>query len=117
MNTKIITTPKGERLAILPADEYEDMCDALIHAEAMAEYRDGRDEGISLDEMQALLDAPTPLAFWRAKRGISQSGLALTVGATPEQIASVESRAERGSLDLMTRIAQILKIKVEELID
>jgi hypothetical protein len=35
MNAKLVTTPGGEKLAILPAEEYEDMCDALAHATAM----------------------------------------------------------------------------------
>jgi PHD/YefM family antitoxin component YafN of YafNO toxin-antitoxin module len=44
MTAKFITTPGGERLAILPVEEYEDMRDALAHARAMAEYRAGGDE-------------------------------------------------------------------------
>ena len=32
MTAKFIITPGGEKLAILPADEYEDMRDALAHA-------------------------------------------------------------------------------------
>ena len=31
MNAKFIVTPGGEKLAILPADEYETMRDALVH--------------------------------------------------------------------------------------
>jgi hypothetical protein len=63
MTAKLITTPGGELLAILPAHEYEDLCDALAHATAMADYRAGRDEGLTSDEVDALLAAPTPLAF------------------------------------------------------
>jgi hypothetical protein len=71
MTVKFVVTPGGEKLAILPASEFEDMRDILIHKKAMADYRSGRSEGISLDEMDALLAAPTPLSFWRAKRGLT----------------------------------------------
>jgi DNA-binding XRE family transcriptional regulator len=116
LNAKIITTPKGERLAILSADDYEDMRDALIHAEAMADFRAGRDEGVTLDEMQALLDAPTPLAFWRAKRGMTQAALAKAAKTTQPHIADLESGKHGGSLEVMARIAVALRIKVDELV-
>ena len=115
MNAKIITTPKGERLAILPAEEYEDMVDSLIHAEAMAEYRSGKDEGISLEEMQVLLDAPTPLAFWRSKRGLSESELAQSSGIAVADIQAIESAQRTGLAEEMTRIATALKVGVGEL--
>ena len=46
MTAKLITTPGGEKLAILPAGEYEDLCDALAHANAMAEYRAGHGRAV-----------------------------------------------------------------------
>ena len=74
MTAKFIVTPGGEKLAILPAEEYEDMRDALIQESAMADYHAGRVGALTLDEVQALLAAPTPLAFWRAKRGLGSGG-------------------------------------------
>ena len=44
MTTKLVVTPGGEKLAILPAQEYEDMRDALIHQSALSDYRAGRTE-------------------------------------------------------------------------
>jgi DNA-binding XRE family transcriptional regulator len=116
VNAKIITTPKGERLAILPAEEYEDMSDALLHAQAMADYREGRDEGITLAEMQNLLDAPTPLAFWRAKRGMTQASLAEAVGLTEAHIEAIESGSVAAALEVMVKIAAVLDVRNEELL-
>jgi hypothetical protein len=42
MPVKFITTPGGGKLAILSAQEYEDMRDAFVHQRAMADYRAGR---------------------------------------------------------------------------
>jgi DNA-binding XRE family transcriptional regulator len=116
LNAKIITTPKGERLAILPAEEYEDMCDALIHAQAMADYREGRDESITLAEMQNLLGAPTPLAFWRAKRGLTQTSLAEAAGVSDADVEELESGKLQGSPEVMARLAAALKIRADELL-
>jgi DNA-binding XRE family transcriptional regulator len=116
LNAKIIITPKGERLAILPAEDYEDMSDALIHAQAMADYREGRDEGITLAEMQNLLDAPTPLAFWRAKRGITQASLAEAVGVAVADIEAIEAGTVVGAPAVMTKVAAVLRVPDEELL-
>jgi DNA-binding XRE family transcriptional regulator len=115
LTTKFIVTPGGEKLAILPAEEYEDMRDALIHESAMADYRAGRVEALTLDEVQALLAAPTPLAFWRAKRGLTQAKLAKAAKTTQPHIADLESGKHGGSLEIMARIAKALRVKLDDL--
>jgi DNA-binding XRE family transcriptional regulator len=115
MSAKLITTPGGEKLAILPAEEYEDMRDALTHATAMADYRAGREEALTLQEVDALLAAPTPLAFWRAKRGMTQAALAKAARTTQPHIADLESGKHGGSLELMARIAKALQVKIDDL--
>ena len=116
MTAKFLTTPGGEELAILPASEYEDLCDALAHATALADYRAGRDEGLTLEEVDAFLAAPTPLAFWRAKRGLTQAALAKAAGTTQPHVADLESGKHGGSLEIMGRIAKALRIKVDDLV-
>ncbi len=115
MTVKFVVTPGGEKLAILPAQEYEDMRDALIHQQAMADYRAGRIGALSLDEVQALLAARTPLAFWRAKRGMTQAALAKAARTTQPHVADLESGKHGGSLDVMARIAKALDISVDSL--
>jgi DNA-binding XRE family transcriptional regulator len=114
MRAKLIVTPGGEELAILPAEEYEDMRDALAHA--TADYRAGRDEALTLEEVDALLAAPTPLAFWRAKRGLTQAALANVARTTQPHIADLESGRHGGSLEVMARIARALNIPVDSLV-
>jgi DNA-binding XRE family transcriptional regulator len=115
MTAKFITTPGGEKLAVLPAEEYEDMCDVLAHASAMADYRAGRDEELTLQEVDALLAAPTPLAFWRAKSGMTQAALAKAAGTTQPHVADLESGKHGGALKMMARIAKALKVKIDDL--
>jgi DNA-binding XRE family transcriptional regulator len=115
MTVKFVVTPGGEKLAILPASEFEDMRDTLIHRKAMADYRSGRSEALTLEEVDVLLAAPTPLAFWRAKRGMTQAALADAAGTTAAHIDKLESGKDGGSIEVMARIAAALKIKVDEL--
>jgi DNA-binding XRE family transcriptional regulator len=116
MTAKFITTPGGEKLAILPAEEYQDMRDALVHQRAMADYRAGRVGALTLDEVQALLAAPTPLAYWRAKRGMTQAALAKAAGTTQPHVADLESGKHGGSLEIMARIAAALDTSVDSLV-
>ena len=113
MSAKFVVTPGGEKLAILPAQEYEDMRDALIHQQAMADFRAGRVGALSLDEVKAL--GATPLAFWRAKRGMTQAALAKAARTTQPHVADLESGKHGGSLDGMARIAKALDFSVDSL--
>ncbi len=116
MGAKIFVTPAGEELAVLPRAEYEDLRDALTHDRAMAAYRSGGIGALSADETKALLAAPTPLAFWRAKRGLTQAALAKAAATTQPHIADLEAGKRSGSLDVMARIARALEIKVDDLV-
>ena len=113
MTAKFVVTPGGEKLAILPAEEYEDMRDALIHQRAMADYRAGDVGVLTLGETRDLLAAPTPLAFWRVKRGLTQAALAKAARTTQPHIADLESGKHGGSLEIMARIARALNISVD----
>jgi DNA-binding XRE family transcriptional regulator len=115
MPAKLITTPGGEKLAIPPAQEYEDLCDALAHATAMGEHRVGRDEALTSDEVNALLAAPTPLAFWRAKRGLTHAALAKSAKTTQPHIADLESGKHGGSLEVMAPVAKASRAKLDDL--
>jgi DNA-binding XRE family transcriptional regulator len=116
ITAKLFVSPGGEELAILPASEYEDLCDALVHATAMADYRAGRAEALTLEEVDALLAAPTSLAFWRAKRGMTQTALAKAADTTQPHVADLESGKHGGSLEIMARIAKALGVKVDDLV-
>src|SRR5436853_88767 len=67
--------PTGEPIVILPEAEFERLRelaeeaeDAAIIARSMADLAAGREELLTTEEVEALLAARTPLAFWRKKR-------------------------------------------------
>jgi hypothetical protein len=71
-------SPKGDDIVILSRKEYdrllaaadEDVIDAAIAKKAIAR----NEETLSEAEVDELLAARTPLAFWRKKRGLTQTG-------------------------------------------
>ena len=69
-----------------------------------------------LDEVLCALDAATPLAFWREKRGMTQKALGAAAGVGQSYIASLESGARKGDPALFKRLAQALRVRIEDLI-
>lgn len=116
MNVTYVTTPGGEELAILPRSELEDILDAADHARALVEHRAGRDPGLTSQEMRDLLAAPTPLAFWRRKKGVSQAMLATSAGIAQNYLSGLETGKRQGSPAQWLKIARSLGIPLEELI-
>lgn len=108
-----VTTPGGEELAILPRAELEQM----MHARALADYRAGRDPGLTADEMRALLAAPSPLAFWRRKRSLTQAKLAKQAGLAQNYVSDLETGKREGSPAQWLKLARVLGVPLEELID
>ena len=97
--------------------EYEDLVDARDHAVAMREVAAGAMETLSEAELDEYLAAPSPLAFWRKRRGYSQSGLAAEVGASQPYIAQIERGSRTGDVHLYVRLAKVLRLRVEDLVE
>jgi hypothetical protein len=83
MNIRYFTTPEGDEMAILPRAELEALSEAAEHAGAMTDYLAGRLPGLTPDDARAFVAANSPLAFWRGKRGLTQSALAAEIGEAP----------------------------------
>ena len=62
------------------------------------------------------LAAPTPLAFWRKKRGMTQASLGEAVGISQSYVASLETGDRKGDPSLFKRLADALKVKMEDIV-
>ena len=99
-----IQTPSGDEMVIVSRAEYdslvsalEDLEDALGRRTELEKDRGGEVELISGSEVDDYLNAPTPLAFWRKKRGLSAGPvLAKRVGVTQAYLSEIES-GKKGS--------------------
>jgi ribosome-binding protein aMBF1 (putative translation factor) len=116
----IIITPKGEKLAILPLDDYRRLVaesDANDIKTRVARARSGKEETLSLEETKKLLDAKTPLAFWRRKRGLTQAALAERAGISQSYLAGLEAANRKGDPPLIKRLSGALGVRMEDLVE
>jgi DNA-binding XRE family transcriptional regulator len=108
---------------MLPAADYErllelaeDAVDARIAERALAELRSGRGEVLTHDDMLALLDAPSPVAFWRKRRELTQAALAKVAEISQAYLAQIESGKRVGEVGLYRRLADALRVDIEDLL-
>ncbi|MBV9431885.1 MAG: helix-turn-helix transcriptional regulator [Hyphomicrobiales bacterium] len=115
----IITTPKGERLAILPLAEYRRLTadsEAKHISETMARIRSGEEETLSLEEVEEMLAAKSKLAFWRKKRGMSQGDPARRARISQSYLAGLEAGNHAGKPALIKRLAHELALRMEDIV-
>ena len=96
--------------------EYEDLVDARDAAVAMRAVASGTMETLSSAELDVYLAAPTPLAFWRKHRGLTQAALAAAVEVSQPYLAQLEAGRRVGDVRLHARIAKALRIRMEDLL-
>src|SRR3984893_5591897 len=113
-------SPKGDDIVILSRKEYdrllvaanEDATDALVATKAIAR----NEETLSEAEMDELLAARTPLAFWRRKRGLTQTDLAKAADIAQGFLSEIESGLKTGDVTVLQRLAIALEISLLELV-
>lgn len=113
---QIITSPSGEELVVLPRRDYEDLVDALAARKVDAALAGNREELLSAEDTAALVAAPAPLAFWRKKRGKTQSQLAAEIGVSQNFLSDLERGKARGDVTLYAKLARSLDVQIEDLV-
>jgi DNA-binding XRE family transcriptional regulator len=113
---QIITSPSGEELVVVPRSDYEDLVDSAAAHETEAALAAGREELLTAEEAAALLAAPTPLVFWRKKRGKTQAELAAAIGVSQDFLSDLERVRAKGDVTLYAKLARSLRVQIEDLI-
>ncbi|MCJ2094790.1 helix-turn-helix domain-containing protein [Methylobacterium sp. J-072] len=116
-------TPAGEAIVILPEAEFErlrelaeDTLDTRVIDESQSRLNAGDEELLDESDLDALRAAPSPLAFWRARRGMTVAALARD-GAVPEvQLTDLETGAGTADPAVYERLARVLDVAVEDLV-
>lgn len=122
MNKPVHTrTPSGEEIVILPAEDYarllelaEDARDLAIAEAALENLRSGKAELLTETEVREYLAAPTPLSFWRKRRGLTQAALAKEVAISQAYLAQIERGKRTGDIQLYRRLAGALRLEIED---
>lgn len=118
-----ITSPNGEEMVLLSVAEYErlieaaeDLRDSEIAEHSRREIDAGTEELLTHAEVKEMLAAKTPLAFWRKKRSMTQAALATATGVAQGFLSEIESGQKPGTAATLKKIADALRITVDDLI-
>lgn len=125
---QIILTPAGERLAIMPAEEYEslvaqaagvddDASDLARIDEVLAGVAKAGSKALPLDAMKRVLAGESPVRVWRDVRGMSRKELAEKAGIKPNYVSMIEGGDRTGSPAILKRIAKALDVDIDDLVD
>lgn len=115
-------TPAGEAIVILPEAEFDrlrdlagDALDARTIDTSLDRLQAGEDELLTEAELDALRRAPTPLAFWRAKRALPLEALARDGGVPTDRLASLEAGTAAADAETYGRLARVLGVEPEDI--
>jgi transcriptional regulator with XRE-family HTH domain len=118
-------TPLGDDIVILSRAEYdaltsgrrdEDAADVARANNILADIERGTETLLTSEQASQLLEAKTPLAFWRKHRGMTQEALSKSVGVAQGFISEIENGAKTGDVQTLAVIARALEISLDDLV-
>jgi DNA-binding XRE family transcriptional regulator len=119
----IITTPNGDRMAVIPVEEYERLVEAAEEAtdvraydEAKRRLASGQDEMLPSAMVNRILEGENALRVWRDHRGLTLKELADKAQVSAPFLSQIEKGQREGSVETMRKLADALKISVDDLI-
>ena len=121
----ITKTPQGDDIVILSRAEYdaltagrgdEDAADATLANHILADLESGREALLTSEQADQLLNAKSPLAFWRKYRGMTQEALSKSIGIAQGFISEIENETKTGDVQTLAAIAKALAISLDDLV-
>jgi DNA-binding XRE family transcriptional regulator len=118
----LFTTPSGDRMAILPLEDYERLLAAAEEAEDGRAYDEakrrlagGEDELIPAGFVERLLQGESAVRAYREFRGLSGKELAEKAGISPGYLSQIETGQRDGTFGTMKKIAAALGVTLDDL--
>ena len=116
-------SPSGDELVVVPADDYRQLVEAAEMAEDVAAYDEikrklaaGEEEMIPSAYVYRMLDGENRIAVWREYRGLTAKALAEAAGITQAYLSQIESGKRDGTIGTMKKIAEALKLTIDDLV-
>lgn len=123
MTAQFIMTATGERLVVLPEAEYaallaiaEDAEDGEIVREFKRKLAAGEEELVPSAVVDRILNGENLVRVWREHRGLTVSALAEKAGIAQPYLSQIETGKREGTLQTMKKIADALRLTVDDLI-
>jgi DNA-binding XRE family transcriptional regulator len=83
---------------------------------AKAALARGDDELIPSEVVYAILDGANAIKVWREYRGMSQQEVAESAGISVPYLSQLETNKRRGSLEVLSSIAKVLKVSIDNIL-
>jgi DNA-binding XRE family transcriptional regulator len=122
-NVQFIVAPNGDRLVVMPENVFERLREAAEMADDIATYDEvkrrlaaGEEELLPSDMVGRIIAGENRVRVWREHRGLSVSALADRAGIAQPYLSQIETGKREGTLQTMKKIADALKITVDDLI-
>lgn len=116
---QIITTPSGEKMAIMPLAVFEALEDAADIA-AVTRFKEklaaGEEELLPADLVDRILDGENAIRAFRKYRGMKAVELADLAGISQPYLSDLETGKRTGTVDTLQRIATALRVDLEMLL-
>ena len=123
MNVQIIKKNGQPEWAVLPFEEYQRLVEQAEMLQDMRDYDEikaaivsGTEELIPSEVTYALLDGKNPIRVWREYRGLTQQQVAAQAGISKPYLSQLESGQRKGSTDVLTAIARVLQVSLDDLV-
>ncbi|MFG1300718.1 helix-turn-helix transcriptional regulator [Xanthobacter sp. V3C-3] len=123
MPAQIIVTPKGERLVVIPEDEFKAILEAAEDAadvEAIRRFREkfaaGEEEFLPATMVGRIIDGENKVRVWREHRGLTGKQLAEAAGTAPATLSQIEKGVRTGSVEMLRKIATALRVDLDDVV-
>ena len=118
-SAQIIRDQNGKpAFAVLPIDEYErllEVADEAAGVRAFDAYKATRPETFPDEVASRLLNGEHPVKVFREHRGMTQTQLAESAGLRQAYVSQIEAGSRIGTVDVLKRIAEALRVDLEDL--
>jgi len=111
---EMITIPREEYDRLRAAAE--DLADIAIYERFKADLAAGREELIPSEFVDRIIDGENPVRVYRDLRGLNQTALAAASGVNRVQIADIEAKRSKGSIETMRKLAGALRVTIDDLV-
>lgn len=123
MSVQIIERDGEPEWAVLPYDIYlqlveeaEMLQDIRDYDTAKAAIERGEEELVPSEVAYAILDGKNPIKIWREYRGLTQQQLAEATGISTSYLSQIETRKRTGRTEVLTAIARVLKLTLDDIV-
>jgi DNA-binding XRE family transcriptional regulator len=112
----------GQKLAVLPVEEYERLIELaedqadIAAADRADQRRLAGEEYVPFELVNAIIDGANPLKVWREYRRLSQRELADAAECRVATISELENGKALGKPALWRKLAAVLKVELDDIL-